>query len=98
LKTSQPLTLTANNEEKPNKKELILLQKIKLLEKENSNLKAENQCLKELVYQKKQRTDQLEIKLKAAGKFLYQLKKINYYQQLEQEAKIEQPPPWKGKK
>jgi len=40
----------------------------------------------------------LEIKLKAAGKFLYQLKKINYYQQLEQEAKIEQPPPWKGKK
>jgi len=42
----------------------------------------------------------LEIKLKAVGKFLYQLKKINYYQQLEQEqeAKIEQPPPWKGKK
>jgi len=38
----------------------------------------------------------LEIKLKVVGKFLYQLKKINYYQQLEQEAKIEQslkPPP-----
>jgi len=90
--------LIANNREKATKKEAILLQKIKLLEKENSNLKAENQCLKELVYQEKQRTDQLEIK--AAGKFLYQLKKINYYQQLEQEqeAKIEQPPPWKGKK
>ena len=100
LKIAQPLSITSNQEPKPTKKEQILLQKIKLLEEENNNLKAENQCLKELVYQKKQRTDQLEIKLKAAGKFLYQLKKINYYQQLEQkqEAKIEQPPPWKGKK
>ena len=44
LKTTQPLALTSNQEPKPTKKEQILLQKIKLLEKENNNLKAENQC------------------------------------------------------
>ncbi|CAG8560835.1 6112_t:CDS:2 [Paraglomus occultum] len=86
LKINKPLALIANNEEKPAKKEAILLQKIKLLEEQ---LKYTQQ----LVQQEKQRADQLEIKLKVVGKFLYQQQKINYYKQLEkeQEAKIEQP-------
>jgi len=40
LKTNQPLPLTANKEQKSTKKELILLQKIKHLEKQNTHLKA----------------------------------------------------------
>lgn len=40
LKTTQLLELTANKEQNPTKKELILLQKVKLLEKQNTHLKA----------------------------------------------------------
>jgi len=88
LKISQSLPLTANQEQKSTESKVILLAKIKLLEKENSNLKAENQCLKELVHQEKQRANHAE----------QQLQKIN--QQLEQEksksqAQIIQSPPLK---
>jgi hypothetical protein len=48
----------------------------------------------------KQRADNYQHQLKSIAKSLYQLQKINYYQQLEQEqqvkeAKIEQPLPFK---
>jgi len=55
LKASQSLALTADSEEKPTKKEAILLQKIKLLEKENNNLKSKNHHLKALVQQFQER-------------------------------------------
>ena len=51
LKIIQPLTIPSNKEPKPTKKELILLQKIKLLEKENTHLKSKNHYLKALVQQ-----------------------------------------------
>jgi len=63
LKTSQPLALTANKKGKLNDSEVILLAKIKSLEKqlaqaqtENNNLKSENQRLKALVQQFQQKT------------------------------------------
>jgi len=64
-KTNQPLALTANNEEKPSKKEAILLTKIKQLEEQ---LKQTQQ----LVHQEKQRANQAEQQLKVIIKSLYQ--------------------------
>lgn len=94
LKTNQPLAITDNNRDNPAKKEAILLAKIKLLENQLKQTTTERDNLKQLLHQEKQRANQLEIKLKAVGKFLYQLHKINHYQQLEKEqkAQIEQPP------
>jgi len=74
LKTNQPLPLTANQEQNPTKKEQILLQEIKLLEKENSNLKAENQHLKQLLHQEKQRANQAEQHLQKISQQLDQEK------------------------
>jgi len=64
LKTNQSLALIANQEQNTTKTEQILLQKIKLLERENKNLKAENQCLKELVQQERTRADNYHQQLK----------------------------------
>jgi len=68
-KTSQPLALTANNKEEPTEKEQILLQKIKLLERqlaqvqaENNNLKSKNKHLKALVQQNQAQIIQLPLK------------------------------------
>jgi len=104
LKISQSLPLTANQEQKPTERELILLQKIKYLEEqlkkttiERDNLKQLVQQEKELSAKQKQRADNYQQQLKAIAKVLKQLQKINYYQQLEQEqkAQVEQSPPWK---
>jgi len=73
LKTSQPLAITTNKEQKPTQRELILLQKIKLLEKQLKQTTTERDNLKQLVQIEKQRADH-------AGQ---QLQKIS--QQLEQE-------------
>ena len=54
-KTNQPLALITNKEQKPTERELILLQKIKLLEKQNTHLKSENHHLKALVRQFQER-------------------------------------------
>jgi len=94
LKTNQPLTLTANKEKKPTKKELILLQKIKHLERQLKQTEIERDNLKQLVQQEKSRADNYEKQLKIIVNALKQWQKINYYQQLEQElkAQVEQPP------
>ena len=55
MKTNQPLALITNKEQKPTERELILLQKIKLLEKQNTHLKSENHHLKALVRQFQER-------------------------------------------
>jgi hypothetical protein len=106
LKITQPLAITTNKEQKPTQRELILLQRIKLLEKQLNQTTTERDNLKQLVQQEKQRAEQLETKLKTTSQVLYQLQKntvlsetkINLYKQLEQEqkAQIEQslkPPP-----
>jgi hypothetical protein len=106
LKTSQPLTLTANKEQNSTKRELILLQKIKHLEKQLTQIKIENKTLtaklaesekqkarlETIASQEKKRTDNYHQQLKAIVKVLKQWQKISYYQQLEQEqtAQIEQ--------
>ena len=79
LKTSQPLIIAANKEQKPTKKEAILLVKIKYLESQLAEFQAENKKLRigkeqaeELAQQEKQRADNLEIKLKTVARFLYQ--------------------------
>jgi len=63
LKTNQPLIIVANKKGKLTDSEVILLAKIKSLEKqlaqaqtENNNLKSENQRLKALVQQFQQKT------------------------------------------
>jgi len=93
LKTNQPLPLTANQEQNPTKKELILLQKIQVLEKENNNLKQLVQQEKELSAKQKQRADNYQQQLTVIVNALKQWQKINYYKQLEKElkAQIEQP-------
>ena len=114
LKISQPLAITVNKEQKPTKKELILLQKIKHLKSQlsqiqtkNSHLSAkltqteqEKAKLEVIVIQEKQRANNYHHQLKTIARILKQWQKINYYQQLEQEqtAQIEQPPPFKVKK
>jgi len=69
LKITQPLPLTSNQEQKPTEKEQILLQKIKLLERqlaqvqvENNNLKSKNKHLKALVQQNQAQIIQLPLK------------------------------------
>jgi hypothetical protein len=87
LKTSQPLAITTNKEQKPTKKKAILLAKIKLLEKQLKQAQ-------ELAEKEKQRADNYQHQLKTIAKTLYQLPKASYYQQLDQEqkAQIEQSP------
>jgi hypothetical protein len=96
--------------------EQILLTKIKQLEKELTQIQTENNNLKTklaqteqklikseaISQQEKQRAEHYAQQLKSLAKILYQIQKIGYYQQLEQErteleAKIEQPPPLKVK-
>ena len=126
LKITQPLMITATQEQKPTKKELVLLQKIKLLESQlqasqssletsqnkltealqskgklkekMTEIQKENNNLKQLLYQEKARADNYHQQLKVIIKSLYQWQKINYYKQLEQEAKIIQLPPDKTRK
>ena len=110
LKASQPLAPTANNEEKSTEREAILLAKIKLLERQLTQIQAENNNLTtklakneqekaklELTAtQEKKRADNYHQQLKTIVKTLKQWQKLNYYQQLEQKAQIEQslkPPP-----
>jgi len=105
LKTSQPLAITTNKKQKPAQRELILLQKVKLLEKENGRLttklaESEKQKakLEVIVIQEKKRADNYQQQLKIIAKTLYQLPKASYYQQLEKEksefrTQIIQPPP-----
>jgi len=83
LKTSQPLPLTANKEQKPTKKEFILLQKIKHLEEQLKQTQ-------ELAKKEKQRANQAEQQLREISQQLEQgRKKI--------QAQIIQPPPLKVK-
>ncbi|CAG8496378.1 11158_t:CDS:2, partial [Cetraspora pellucida] len=77
---SQPPALTANG-----KKETILLQKIKLLEKQLTQIQTERDNFKQLAQAEKQRADQAEMKLKTIAKTLYQLQKTNHYKQLAKE-------------
>jgi len=106
LKTTQPLALIANQEQKSTESEVILLAKIKHLESqltqvqaENNNLTAkltknerEKTKLAAIAEQEKQRANNYQQQLKVIIKSLYQWQKINYYRQLEQEAQIEQSP------
>jgi hypothetical protein len=78
----------------------ILLTKIKLLEKQLTQIQAERDNLKQLAQTEKQRADQAEQQLKTTSKLLHQWQKLNYYQQLEKqkaemETKIIQPLPLK---
>jgi hypothetical protein len=72
MKTSQSLALTTEQGQKSNKKELILLQKIKLLEEQLKEIQAENDRLRIEKEQEKEKADQLETKLKIAARMLYQ--------------------------
>jgi len=69
-----------------------LEEQLKEIQVENEKLKIGKEKAEALTQQEKQRADQLEFKLKKVGQFLYQLKKINYYQQLEQQTQIIQSP------
>src|SRR5206468_155862 len=71
LKIIQPLTIAANKEQKPTKKEFIFLQKIKLLEEQLKQTQA-------LAEKEKQRADNYQQQLKTIAKTLYQLPKASY--------------------
>jgi hypothetical protein len=86
LKISQPLTLTASQEPKSTQKELILLQKIKLLEEQLRKTTTERNNLKQLAHSEKQRADQAEQQLQTITQQLGQGK-------TKTEAKIIQPLP-----
>jgi len=72
LKITQPLALIVNSEEKPAKKEAILLVKIKQLEEQLKQTEIECDNLKQLVQQERQRADNYQQQLKVIIKSLYQ--------------------------
>ena len=72
LKITQSLALTANQEQKPTKKEAILLQKIKLLESQLKQTTTERDNLKQLLHQEKQRADNYQHQLKVIVRTLKQ--------------------------
>jgi hypothetical protein len=64
LKITQPSVLIINEAQKPTKKELFLLQKIKHLERQLQKTTTERDNLKQLVQAEKQRANQAEQKLR----------------------------------